>query len=152
MELPHRGTHKQLYLSAYHSRMKCESAKNPKWIDANHTGIDLMVNLDTFPGKDMPFTALPTDCEAHGRDIFERAAKGEFGPVAEYEPPPPPTYEEQSAIVREKRDRLIAETDWTQAADIPQATKDKWMPYRQALRDVPEQTGFPFAVVWPIKP
>ena len=35
---------------------------------------------------------------------------------------------------------------------IPYATKDKWAPYRQALRDVPEKEGFPFNVVWPEKP
>jgi len=130
--------------------MKLLSAKNPKWVDAEHTRLDLRVTFDNIP--EHTFTADPNDCEAHGRDIFAKALAGEFGPVAEYEPPPPPTYEEQSAEVREKRDRLIAETDWTQAADIPQATKGKWMPYRQALRDVPEQTGFPFEVAWPIKP
>ena len=44
---------------------------------------------------------------------------------------------------RAERDRLLAATDWSQAADVPQATKDLWAPYRQALRDVPEQSGFP---------
>ena len=130
--------------------MKLKSAKTPQWVDAEHTRINLKVTFDNIP--EHTFTADPNDCEAHGRDIFERAVKGEFGDVAEYEPPPPPTVEEQSAEVRDKRDRLLAETDWTQAADIPQATKDKWAPYRQALRDVPNQAGFPFEVVWPIKP
>jgi hypothetical protein len=51
--------------------------------------------------------------------------------------------------VRVQRDLLIAASDWTQCADISQATKDKWAPYRQALRDVPQQTGFPFEVIWP---
>lgn len=54
--------------------------------------------------------------------------------------------------VRQQRDRLLAETDWTQAADVPQATKDKWAPYRQALRDITEQAGFPMNVTWPTKP
>jgi hypothetical protein len=132
-------------------KMKLISAKNPKWIDAEHTRIDVIALFDRIP-EEIPFTADPNDCEAHGRDIFAKAVAGEFGPVEEYEPPPPPTYEEQSAIVREQRDRLLTETDWTQAADIPQATKDKWAPYRQALRDVPDQAGFPFDVVWPVKP
>ena len=55
----------------------------------------------------------------------------------------------KSSEIREARDRLIAETDWTQCADISQATKDKWAPYRKALRDVPQQAGFPFDVIWP---
>ena len=51
--------------------------------------------------------------------------------------------------VREARDLLIGKSDWTQCADINQATKDKWAPYRMALRDVPQQAGFPFDVIWP---
>jgi hypothetical protein len=53
---------------------------------------------------------------------------------------------------RRQRDILLAATDWTQAADVPQAIKDKWAPYRQALRDVPQQAGFPENVVWPDAP
>lgn len=54
--------------------------------------------------------------------------------------------------VRAIRDSLLRETDWTQLPDIPQVIKDKWATYRQELRDVPEQQGFPADVVWPIKP
>lgn len=78
--------------------------------------------------------------------------RDEYLPSGETSPPPPPTYEVVCQAIREQRDRLLTETDWTQGADIPQATKDKWAPYRQALRDVPDQSGFPFDVVWPVKP
>jgi len=54
--------------------------------------------------------------------------------------------------VRNERNRLLAATDWTQANDIPQTTKDLWAPYRQALRDVPQQDGFPTNVIWPLPP
>jgi hypothetical protein len=53
---------------------------------------------------------------------------------------------------RERRNRLLAETDWTQTPDAPQAVKDKWAPYRQALRDVPQQPGFFENIQWPAKP
>lgn len=70
--------------------------------------------------------------------------------------PPQPTPEELRARevlnVRVNRDMLLAQTDWTQAADVPQTTKDKWAPYRQALRDVPQQEGFPDNIVWPTPP
>lgn len=56
------------------------------------------------------------------------------------------------AQARNQRDLLLQQTDWTQAVDVPQATKDKWAPYRQALRDVPQQVGFPDNVTWPVKP
>ena len=54
-----------------------------------------------------------------------------------------------AAQVRAERNAKLAATDWTQGADTPQATKDKYAPYRQALRDVPAQSGFPNTVVWP---
>jgi hypothetical protein len=54
--------------------------------------------------------------------------------------------------IREQRDALLKATDWTQGADVPQSFKDKWALYRQALRDVPQQAGFPDNVTWPTKP
>ena len=51
--------------------------------------------------------------------------------------------------VRSERNAKLAATDWTQANDVPQAVKDSYAPYRQALRDVPQQSGFPNQVVWP---
>lgn len=60
--------------------------------------------------------------------------------------------EEKAKLIRSQRNLLLIETDWTQAVDVPQATKDKWSAYRQALRDVPQQTGFPDNIQWPSKP
>jgi hypothetical protein len=57
-----------------------------------------------------------------------------------------------AASARNYRAELLSETDWTQLADVPQATKDVWIAYRQALRNVPQQAGFPTNVVWPEKP
>lgn len=56
------------------------------------------------------------------------------------------------ADLRAKRDRLIGLTDWTQAEDIPQATRDLWKPYRQALRDITKSYSSLDGVVWPDKP
>jgi len=58
------------------------------------------------------------------------------------------------AQARAQRDRLLAETDWTQVLDAPIDTKTReaYRIYRQALRDVPEQAGFPAAIVWPELP
>lgn len=56
--------------------------------------------------------------------------------------------------IRAERNRLLAESDWTQGADSPLSNEQKaaWATYRQALRDVPEQPGFPYDVVWPTQP
>ena len=53
--------------------------------------------------------------------------------------------------VRNERDRLLAASDWTQIADAPVVSLE-WQSYRQALRDVPQQSGFPDSVEWPVAP
>jgi hypothetical protein len=52
---------------------------------------------------------------------------------------------------RKKRDGLLADSDWTQVADAP-VDQAAWATYRQALRDIPEQSGFPNEVNWPTEP
>ena len=54
--------------------------------------------------------------------------------------------------VRTERNTKLAATDWTQVSDAPQAIKDSYVTYRQALRDVPLQSGFPWTITWPIAP
>lgn len=62
--------------------------------------------------------------------------------------------EAQAQIVREERASLLADTDWIviyhteKGTNIPMA----WEAYRQALRDITDQPGFPFEVTWPSKP
>jgi hypothetical protein len=53
--------------------------------------------------------------------------------------------------VRADRNAKLAATDWTQVADST-ADKTAWATYRQALRNVPTQAGFPNTVVWPDAP
>ena len=71
-------------------------------------------------------------------------------------PPPQPSQAEllaqKAADTRSLRNMFLTQTDWTQVADVPQATRDKWVVYRQALRDVPAQPGFPENITWPQKP
>ena len=57
----------------------------------------------------------------------------------------------QLANVRQERSQLLADCDWTQ---LPDATVDQsiWAAYRQALRDISLQPGFPWNVTWPEKP
>tara|TARA_Y100001938_G_C8042794_1_gene407117 strand:- start:300 stop:587 length:288 start_codon:yes stop_codon:yes gene_type:complete len=53
---------------------------------------------------------------------------------------------------RMERNQLLEETDWTQVGDVSDSVKTKWASYRQALRDVPAQSGFPNSITWPTKP
>tara|TARA_R110000851_G_scaffold313129_1_gene474620 strand:+ start:213 stop:488 length:276 start_codon:yes stop_codon:yes gene_type:complete len=50
---------------------------------------------------------------------------------------------------RADRDALLAESDYMALAD---RITDDWRNYRQALRDLPEQAGFPTSITWPTKP
>jgi hypothetical protein len=95
----------------------------------------------------IPFTADPNDVEQHGRDIY--AAALDMGP-AEYVAPviPEPDY---AAIARAQRNAMLAACDWTQLADAP-VDDLAWATYRQALRDIPDQAGFPASVEWPVAP
>ncbi len=58
---------------------------------------------------------------------------------------------EQAKSVRATRDAKLAECDWTQVADAP-VDKTVWATYRQALRDVTAQEGFPWTIEWPDVP
>lgn len=53
--------------------------------------------------------------------------------------------------IRAKRDAELVASDWTQLPDAP-VDRVAWANYRQALRDIPHQTGFPFTVEWPEAP
>lgn len=53
-----------------------------------------------------------------------------------------------------KRNDLLLSSDWTQLPDVDltQVEKDRWKVYRQELRDVPQQQGYPTNVIWPVSP
>lgn len=51
-----------------------------------------------------------------------------------------------------RRSVALVSSDWTQIGDVPLNNKEAWATYRQALRDIPEQEGYPFNVVWPTEP
>lgn len=53
---------------------------------------------------------------------------------------------------RAQRNALLAESDYTQLLDYPAQNRAQWASYRQQLRDVPQQAGFPRNPQWPAKP
>lgn len=104
--------------------------------------IDLEVNHPEFGW--IPFTAAPDD-EA-SKALFTLAAAGEVAPYVPYVP----STEELADAARYQRNQLLAETDWSQLPDVPEATRLAYQPYRQALRDLTEQAGFPSEIEWPV--
>jgi hypothetical protein len=61
------------------------------------------------------------------------------------------TGETLAAEARATRNSLLAASDWTQVADAP-VDQAAWATYRQELRDITTQEGFPEAVTWPVAP
>lgn len=55
-----------------------------------------------------------------------------------------------SEAVRADRDERLAKTDWRAGSDL--TLSSEWTTYRQALRDVPAQSGFPYDITWPTEP
>jgi hypothetical protein len=115
---------------------------NIRWANQDHIGIcydqsNTVVYIDSGP-------------------LYQSIINGQHGAIGEpiiiSTEAEPLTDDELASIAKEKRQRLLLETDWTQLADVSQATKDLFAPYRQALRDVPQQSGFPQTIDWPVKP
>jgi hypothetical protein len=65
-------------------------------------------------------------------------------------------YDEQvnANVVTNQRNNLLYACDWTQIPNNPLTSEQQevWAIYRQALRDVPNQPGFPANVIWPTPP
>jgi len=65
-------------------------------------------------------------------------------------------YDIAAQLVRSTRDERLADSDWTQMVDCSQYTdttaRTEWQAYRQSLRDVTAQAGFPFNIIWPEEP
>jgi len=61
---------------------------------------------------------------------------------------------EQAKSVRQQRDAKLAESDWRVIKALESSTPQDfaWAAYRQALRDITSQTGFPWAIDWPVNP
>jgi hypothetical protein len=91
-----------------------------------------ILNLDTNEITEVPLTAEEIEQqEIYLRDVL-------------------PTIELEK--LRVKRNQLLAETDWTQSRDVTLPNDAEWATYRQALRDLPENTTDPANPVWPTKP
>lgn len=113
-----------------------------------------MAETDFYIGQIFEETYPPEAavwCNQHGdRYITELEKDGDkrrFQIVAV----PEPTTEEIAAQVRAKRDALLAETDFLMMPDYPLGEEDATAlkTYRQGLRDVPTQEGFPTEITWP---
>jgi hypothetical protein len=122
--------------------------QNPRRLQGGAIMLDAVMD-----GEAVTFVAVPNDVTDYGPAIYDAALAGEFGPVAPYVPPTPAQISAQAAIdARFTRNNLLRESDWTQVLDVPEATRILWLSYRQALRDISDQAGFPLNINWPVPP
>ena len=102
-----------------------------------------------FEGKYPPEAAVWCNAggEAYIKEIEPMGSVRRFQIVKA----PEPTDEELSTQARTERDRKIAKTDYYMMSDYPSNPQnlEELKVYRQALRDVPKQEGFPRDVRWP---
>lgn len=114
-----------------------------------HGTITCDVTLEST-GEVLSFTASPDDSEGYGRALYEQLDTTDLASVAAFTDAA--RQAEDEINVRAKRNSLLRKTDWTQAPDVPEATRSMWTAYRQSLRDVPAQAGFPSSIDWPTAP
>lgn len=116
----------------------------------------------------------PEGCAAFPGYVDPNVFRYENGVAVKWKPPAPPNtdlveYEwDESAWswvaqptrlsieneARSIRDNLLTASDWTQIPDVDLSDAEvlSWRTYRQALRNISEQNGFPFTIVWPDPP
>jgi len=108
----------------------------------------------SFP---VPFYARRDSSDAFRSSMWKRLDSGEFGevsfPPSDYSTHPK-TEEEVEEKTKIQRNDLLLKSDWTQLPDAPitESQKKSWEIYRQALRDISKQQGFPYEINWPSKP
>ena len=93
----------------------------------------------------MSYTKVINGVRVALTEIEIAARQAEEALVASQEP------ERLASQIRQERNTLLSDCDWTQVSDAP-VNQVAWQTYRQALRDVTSQEGFPYDVTWPTKP
>jgi len=128
----------------------------------NMLGVEAVWCTILFKGCENPvkFYASPTEENPFQREMYARLIAGDFGEIVDgtgdhyVKMPKSQEILEQEAL--DLRTKLLVESDF---ADLPvtqarlsDAQKTAWTTYRQALRDITDQQGFPWDPQWPTKP
>ncbi|MGA1801490.1 tail fiber assembly protein [Rhizobium sp. HT1-10] len=101
--------------------------------------------------SEMPSDAVEISSEEYSAVLEEQSAGKEITPDGKGKPVASSVGPMTEDAARAQRDILLRECDWTQLDDVA-INKARWATYRQALRDVTAQTGFPAKIKWPTKP
>ena len=126
------------------------------WNDPNHKSFRVIVTLSN--GDVYPFTYL-IDGSDDNDGIISVSVKNAYHngelDIAEFpENEEDPAYSQKKNEVIQIRNNLLNDSDYLMMVDYPisDEKKQEIKAYRQALRDIPQQDGFPENIVWPDKP
>ena len=126
------------------------------WNDPNHKSFRVIVTLSN--GDVYPFTYL-IDGSDDNDGIISVSVKNAYNngelDIAEFpENEEDPTYSQKKNAVIQRRNNLLNDSDYLMMTDYPisDEKKQEIKAYRQALRDIPQQDGFPDNIIWPDKP
>lgn len=137
--------------------MKVVKIRNAKWLNQECTSFDCEILFEEFPEEWMPFTFNENDKESHSVWIKEQWLLENSQSVSEYTPPTEEQLLQQKSnevvlrrnLILEESDKYVFPDRWYTYSE---ETRQLWSNYRQSLRDIPLQEGFPFDVTWPLSP
>lgn len=120
--------------------MKDTFKYNPTWANAPFTKDGLKYTFD--PTLPVP---VPEDHEDFGKTLGQILGMSEEECIVLVDA-------QTLSQIREHRNYLLIESDWTQVGDVPDTIKQPWLVYRQELRDITENYSDVSNVQWPTKP
>jgi hypothetical protein len=150
-------------------RLQVIGARDPVWVDAEHTAIDLKVTFNLL--GEVAFTASPKDPEAYGRQVFKDAKAGRYGKVK----PPSPAFlqaqaeakleilMEEATVEIERLERQMAAFEDAEARGlltelgherrvVVERRLEEWRRYRVLLGLVSDNEILPGLTNWPKSP
>jgi hypothetical protein len=111
---------------------------------------DILAEYGVFPVTEIPKPEYdPQSQYLQQSEYYQTETGWQFHYTVEQLP-----LEQVAQTVRHERDRLLEASDWvvSRSYERQQPVPETWAAYREALRDIPEQSGFPYAVQWPQMP
>lgn len=122
--------------------------KNAKWHPLDV--IDCEVQFEETGDEWFEYTASPNDEVDQGRELFQQLSTTYIDQVA------PVTVEDRKALaaaeLEAQRHEALADSDWIACTDVELENQIAWLEYRQAWREITEQSGYPLNVTLPVEP
>lgn len=135
--------------------IRYKNVKNVKRLDNSNNAFICDIDIDIEGNgnfKTVEYCARPGGaglCDSIINDILSNNFEGT---IIQFRNDDEKARQELIEFAKIDRNSLLKSTDWTQLPDVPEGTKQKWAKYRQELRDITKQKGFPENIKWPKAP